>query len=290
MKYLACIITFNPNISQLKKCINAILFQVNKLLIIDNNSRNYQDIKKSVEVPKIVFMKNDTNEGLSKSYNKALRHAKELEYNFLLILDQDTICSDNLITEYSKYTDNAYVCLTPYINHKNKDYQDYDCKIHDCARPHGCIEDVKTAINSGTLINLKLLPEDISFNENLFVDCVDWDFYLQLNRKNLEVARVNTTSILVDIGNKTNISIGKYNWFANNYSAFRLKIQSRDFAIFLKSNFKYGFSNIKDHLISGLWIYWLVLFEENKLRKIWAIVSGFIQGLFTALSTDKHHK
>ena len=45
-KYLAGIVTFNPDIERLNENISAIINQVDKVVVVDNGSENADDIKK----------------------------------------------------------------------------------------------------------------------------------------------------------------------------------------------------------------------------------------------------
>lgn len=283
-KTISTIVTYNPNTLKLNECLLAITNQVHQILIIDNHSKNIDEIIALIHKKNVFLIRNSENIGLSKSYNKALRYARENNYDFLLLLDQDSTCSGNMIEEFSKHASNDYACLVPFKHHQNEDYQQHLYKTSKDSIPHGDSELVETAINSGTCINLNILPKDFLFNENLFVDCIDWDFFLRLQKASLKVLRVNTTEISVEIGNTKKIHFFKYTWFTKNYSPTRLKICAKDFIIFLKSNYKLGWNKLRNHIIYTLWMYWMIIFEKNRIKKYFAIFTGLIQGLFTKVS------
>lgn len=281
-KFLALIVTFNPDLERLNQCVSSIANQVDKILIVDNGSKNQNSISKFLtKFENIIFFKKETNKGLSKNYNEGIQFARENNYDFLLILDQDTICEKNLIEEVSKHSNDEYAVFVPFKQHRNKDYQQHLYRISSEDRHHGNAEVVRTAINSGTCINLHTLPPNFQFNEKLFVDCIDWDFYLRLQSAGFKTLRVNTTRIFVEIGNTTKHKFFSYTWFAKNYSPKRLKISARDFVVFIKSNYKIGWQNLKPHIIYMLWTYWMIMFEKNRLKKYFEVLQGLFLGIFS---------
>lgn len=275
MKILAAIILFNPDIQRLLNNIHLIAAQVDHVLLVDNASKN-RDSLLQLGNENITFLQNQKNLGLPRTFNRMLSFARENNFDNLLLLDQDSVCAENLICEYKKHLEKRSVCLVPYLIHRNNDYNEH-YKIHK----NGDCEIVETSINSGTLINLNLLPLDLKFDESFFVDCVDYDFFKQLKKRGLSTIRVNTTNLLIDLGNlKTHYIMGK-RFFSNNYSTFRLQIQVQDRIKFFK---KYGFD--KDtwqvFVISSFSILMILFFEKQKIKKTAAIIKGFFKGLFAS--------
>ena len=174
--------------------------------------------------------------------------------------------------ELKKYATNEYTCIVPLLKHKSEEYQ----KVMG-AKPTKNTELVQDAINSGTLINLRLLPPNIQFDENLFVDWIDIDFFYQLQKRQLKTLRVNTTYLLVDIGHQKVHHFLKYTWFSSGYSAFRLKKQAQDTVYFKRKNWDHPF--LKSHLTFVQWR-WLMMcfFEKHKLKKIFALIIGTLRG------------
>lgn len=271
--FLAAIILFNPEISRLKHNVHRILPKVNRLLFIDNASKNNTEIVEFAKnIPNVLYVRNDDNQGLSKPFNKLLNYAREQNFSHLLLLDQDSEPAPNFMEELKKHATDEYTCIVPLLKHKSEEYQ----KAMG-AQPTKDIELVQESINSGTIINLRLLPSNIHFDENLFVDWVDIDFFYQLQKKQLKTLRVNTTTLLVDIGHQKVHHIFNYTWFSSGYSAFRLKMQAQDTVYFKRKNWDHPF--LKGHLTFVQWRWLMMLFfEKHKLKKIFAIITGTLRG------------
>lgn len=270
-KILVVIVTYNPEIGHLKLFLEALSKQVDSVLIYDNNSQNSKDIA-SIQMPgNVIFRSCPENKGLPIHYNAAIRYGQENGFDSLLILDQDSSFDDNFLTEYRQNVSDGAICLVPVLVHSNKGYNDsYPTEIN------GKIEPVVSSINSGTLLNLKKLPSQIRFDEDLFIDCVDFDFFGKLRRFGFKIIRVNSAKLHISLG-----EIKRFGpFFLYNYSPFRLEKQTRDRVIF-----------IRKHLFSSFAL-WLtaftffcntkaVLFEKNRIEKLKAITKGFVQGITT---------
>lgn len=273
---IAGILLYNPDLRRLQQNVDAVKNCVENVLLVDNASRNFLEIQEFASRNKITLCHNNVNEGLPKSFNTMIRFAKDEGFGNLLLLDQDSICDANLVDLYKKNISSKYVCLTPRIVHRLKDYEE-QYGLKDKLDEE---EIVNESINSGTLINLTILPQDLRFNEHLFVDCVDFDFFLQVKKRGLKALRVNSAKLYCDLGNlSTHYFIGR-KCFANNYSSFRLEKQAKDRVLFILANFKEPIAR-KVLKLSLLGYLMIVLFEKQKISKLFAVSKGFAKGIFT---------
>lgn len=278
---IAGIILYNPDLKRLQLNVDAIKNNVDSILLIDNNSKNISEIHDFAIKQGIKLIQNKKNEGLPRTFNAMIQFAKKNDFGNLLLLDQDSICGNNLINNYKANISNDYVCITPRIVHRLKEYE-----AKYGLRPKSEKEFIVESINSGTLINLNILPPDIKFNEKLFVDCVDFDFFLQLKKRGLKVLRINSSSLFCDLGNLKVHYLFHKPFFSNNYSVFRLEKQAKDRTIFIFNNFKEPLAR-KVFCLSILGYFTLILFEKNKISKLTAIFKGFCKGFGALLSGDR---
>lgn len=277
-KILAVIVTYNPEIGHLKSFLEELSKQIDLVLIYDNNSLNFKDIA-SIQFPQnVIIHSSPVNKGLPVNYNAAIQYGLENGFDYLLILDQDSTFDKHFLDEYRKHLDADFFCLVPFLVHNNIDYEN----IYPTKTKNTC-DYVKRSINSGTLIYLHKLPNDIRFDEDLFIDCVDFDFFERANKFRLKTLRINLAKLHISLGNISRIGP----FFLYNYSPFRLEKQTRDRVIFLRKHPISAFS---------LWLFLFtifcdtkaVLFEKERLRKIKAIAKGFKEGLFFRFSSRQH--
>lgn len=270
------IILFNPSLSRLQQNINAIVGSIDSILLIDNASKNASDIEIYAKRKGITLIQNKENKGLPKTFNKMITYAKSNGFNNLLLLDQDSVFQEGSVAHYKDFISSEYVCIVPQIIQR---LDEYEKKFGE--KPIG-ITEVDYSINSGTLINLNILPSNIKFNEKLFVDCVDFDFFIQLRKAGSKILKVDKIKLLCDLGNLSVHRFHHIDFFANNYSTFRLEKQARDRVIFL-------FQHLRNPLAkevfchSALGYLMIILFEKQKLAKLFAVFKGLIKGLFALI-------
>lgn len=278
IKILSVIVTYNPELHHLKDVVMTLSKQIDSILLYDNNSLNFKDIASILFPQNVIIHSSPVNKGLPTHYNAAIQYGLENGFDYLLILDQDSIFDENFLDEYRKHLDEDFLCLVPFLVHNNSDYE----KSYPTKTKNTC-DYVKRSINSGTLIYLHKLPNDIRFDEDLFIDCVDFDFFKQANKFRLKTLRINSAKLHISLGNISRTGP----LFLYNYSPFRLEKQTRDRVLFLR---KHPFSAF------SLWLFLFtifcdakaVLFEKERLRKIKAIAKGFKEGLFFKPSSRQH--
>ena len=79
MAHAAGIVLFNPDIKRLEENISAISPQVGSLILVDNGSKNIDDIKKLIEgYGNITYIRNDDNYGIAKALDQIINKADEL--------------------------------------------------------------------------------------------------------------------------------------------------------------------------------------------------------------------
>jgi len=267
-KILAGIVLYNPDVDVLEKNVKKIIDDVNGLILVDNASANISAVQSALKESKISFIRHEENKGLSYSYNEMMRYARMNGFDYLLLLDQDSECSDGFVSEYRLNLEEEFACLVPMIVHKNREYQERFGE-----KSENLTDVVYSSINSGTCINLIGLPEDFEFDESFFIDCIDCDFFLRLKKKNLKVLRVNSARLYISLGNITRPRFVPF--FLYNYSPFRLNKQIQDRVKFVR---KYKDESCTRwlRLFSIFNFFMIAVFEEQRIKKIRAMILGFL--------------
>ena len=269
VKILVVVVTYNPDITLLRETVAFLSKQVDSILLYDNNSRNFKDFANTPFPQNVIVHSCPENKGLPVHYNDAIRYGQENGFDYLLILDQDSSFDNTFLTAFKQNISDDSVCLVPLLVHNNRHYDDFYPTKTD-----GTIEPVSRSINSGTLLNLKVLPSHIRFDEGLFIDCVDFDFFEKIHKFGLKVLRVNTAKLHISLGSISRLGP----FFLYNYSPFRLEKQTRDRIIFIR---KHPFSSFTVWLVAFTFFCNVkaVLFEKDHIKKFKAVIKGFVQGL-----------
>ncbi|OUN76834.1 glycosyltransferase family 2 protein [Bacteroides sp. An51A] len=269
----AGIVLFNPDIIRLKDNINSIGPQVDTIYLIDQHSFNLNDIHtliSNIHYP-IHLTQNDNNMGIAYALNQLLLEAENDKYEWIITLDQDTVCPLNLIKELRQYIYMQNVGIVcPVINDRSFGIIDKDDKPYTI---------VKTCITSASLTSVKAWRKVGGFDSSMFIDGVDTDFCYSLSRNGYIILRCNTVSILHEIGHNSFISnILGHKQVVFNHSAFRYYYICRNIIYKQRKNKDFTPSVYRGLLtVFYRWIL-IVLYEKDKWNKTRAIIKGTYDG------------
>jgi rhamnosyltransferase len=102
--FFAGIVLYNPNMNRLIENIISIKNQVDCIVCVDNNSNNYKEIKdKFGNDINIILISNFENKGIGYALNQIVRWGIKHDYQWVLTLDQDSICPPDIIEKYTEY-------------------------------------------------------------------------------------------------------------------------------------------------------------------------------------------
>ena len=196
MKIAACVILYHPK----KKDLNNILSYlplVDKLYVYDN-SENANNILAFDDDEKICYMSDSENKGLSIRLNHACNLALTDGFEYLLTMDQDSyFIKDNFI-QYLKDIDNF-----SNVNQVGSFGLEFssESKIADANTIF--TQEVTFLITSGSVINLVNYQKIGGFDENLFIDGVDYDFCFATLKVGLKCICFKNNFFNHSIGEKT---------------------------------------------------------------------------------------
>lgn len=263
---MAVIVTFNPDIVRLKENVSAIENQVDEIYIYDNDSQNRNQIENAIVADKLYFNPAEKNFGMSKALNDAIEYARNKGHRWVLQLDQDSVFPPGGIVEYREVIDemNGIGMISPQIIDRN-----YDSEVETSDR----VSVIKRAINSGALISVSAWEKIGGYDENLFLDCVDFDFDKRLCDAGLLIVRANNVRLLHELGRSRKIRIGRRSLMVYNYSAQRKKIQLIDQFYYEQKHGKtITIFSIMKRILKYILI--VIFYEEDKMNKISSILEA----------------
>lgn len=268
---LGIIVAYNPEIELLIKNTRAAIAQVDEILIVNNS--NYDINLDSYNIGNVNIINNNSNLGISKALNIGIDYAKEHNYDYVLLLDQDSTLTDNFIENMLDGFKQEDVCMicpnVVYIDGKNN-------KINENMK----FEKIELGITSGSLLNMNILNQikfdnDIIFNEDFFIDYVDFDFSLTIRNKGYLILRCNESKLYHKLGNVKTYRFVNLEVHPTNHNYIRRYYITRNRMYMWK---KYIISNskfvIKDIIRSIYEIILIILFEDNKSKKLKSVIIG----------------
>lgn len=272
-KVMAGIVSFNPDIDRLMNNIDAIFSQVDKVVLVDNCSINFLEIKSRLAEKyfnRIELIENPTNLGIGNALNTIFQIAYNLTYDWVVTLDQDTIVPDKLVDTYFNYNDMKSVGqISSNILEKSTNKTIYKSKKS--------FTEVTRCITSGSMTKVAAWKLSDGYDEELFIDYVDYDFSMRVSKKNYKIIRCNDLIIEHELGDSVTRHLLFIPIRVPNYSSFRKYYIARNIIIYIKRYFSFKIFIIESLRLLKLIIY--TLFENDKKNKYISIFRGIQKGI-----------
>lgn len=175
---VAIVVLYNPD-DKVYRTIKEYENLVNRVILVDNslqsNGAKFKDLNFVKYIP--LFQ----NKGIAYALNKGIKESNE---KYILTMDQDSHIKGSLINAYlsflNKNDEKKIGALTCQYN------TDRNAK-----KPRTGFEKVKLSMQSGTLFKRDTFNKIGYFNEQLFLDVVDYEYFLRMNQVDLQLIRIN---------------------------------------------------------------------------------------------------
>ena len=267
-KVAAIIVSYNPD-SNLFDSINLLLNQVEKVIIVDNGSKEkYVKYIKSINEDKIEIILNKENLGIATALNIGVRKALENGYEWILTMDQDSKASPDMV----KKMFNVYNSIN---REERKDILSIFPNFVD-ERIQSIEEYVDADITSGNLLRKEVFEKVGFFDDSLFIDLVDTDFCMRLNEKGIKMIKIRDAVLYHSLGESKTIKgiLGSFN--TSNHSALRRYYMTRNrFYIWEKYKGLNSFTLNRDKKLFKKEFVKIILGEKDKVNKIKMVLRGY---------------
>lgn len=271
---VAGIVVFNPDIERLNQNIAAIKPQVKKVIIIENGSKDLS-YKDSIQEPDVEYINNGASLGIAHALNQILEFAESEQCQWALTLDQDSVAADNLIETLGQYASDEIGIVCPKI----KDRQ-FSSIWDDDERP---FVEINACITSGSLTSVKAWRKCGGFDEQMFIDWVDFDFCYSIQSVGYKIVRVNGTHILHELGAGTKaFHIGKHQYIMSHRSSMRIYYIFRNYVYLYRKFHKISF--IRLCLILLRWTVFTLYYDKPRVKNMITILKGIKDGVLMKIS------
>ena len=269
-KIAGAVVIYNPDKGVVSN-IYTYLNQVQKLFLIDNSNHISDIIKSEFRLNnKVKYIPNLQNLGIAHALNIALDLADKELFNFLLTMDQDSYCEEMFVPQLLEcMTSDASTSIVSPAHFfpigKNKSINNQKCF------------DTLVVMTSGNLINVKILKSIGGFDEKLFIDYVDHEICLRLNKVGYKVKIQSECKIIHSLRNVREKQIFGKKIYPTNHHHIRYYYRTRN-RLFVYKNYKKDFPEyVKNDKIDFLKSLIKIIFlEKNKTKKIFFIFKGFL--------------
>ena len=275
-KVAAIIVSYNPD-SNLFDSINLLLNQVEKVIIVDNGSKEkYVKYIKSINEDKIEIILNKENLGVATALNIGVRKALENGYEWILTMDQDSKASPDMVKKmFNVYNsinrEERKDILSIFPNFVDERIQ----SIEENSNMNS-YEYVDADITSGNLLRKEVFEKVGFFDDSLFIDLVDTDFCMRLNEKGIKMIKIRDAVLYHSLGESKTIKgiLGSFN--TSNHSALRRYYMTRNrFYILEKYKGLNSFTLNRDKKLFKKEFVKIILGEKDKVNKIKMVLRGY---------------
>ena len=275
-KVAAIIVSYNPD-SNLFDSINLLLNQVEKVIIVDNGSKEkYVKYIKSINEDKIEIILNKENLGVATALNIGVRKALENGYEWILTMDQDSKASPDMVKKmFNVYNsinrEERKDILSIFPNFVDERIQ----SIEENSNMNS-YEYVDADITSGNLLRKEVFEKVGFFDDSLFIDLVDTDFCMRLNEKGIKMIKIRDAVLYHSLGESKTIkgSLGSFN--TSNHSALRRYYMTRN-RLYIWEKYKglNSFTLNRDKKLFKKEFVKIILGEKDKVNKIKMVLRGY---------------
>ncbi|EPI60588.1 glycosyltransferase, group 2 family protein [Gardnerella vaginalis JCP8070] len=278
MHICAGIITYNPTLTDVSTCLEALCNQVERVIIVDNASKNVKSLQEVVsKYANVTLVKNSQNIGFAKALTQVFEWAKSQGFNWVLTLNDDSVVPSNMISEYKKILENQ----GSLVNQKNAKNAKIAIvcsllknRLDGTILHSKCHED--ECITSGSLTSVEAWAKIGGFDEWLEIDGVDFDFSRRLVRAGWKIVECQNVIMEHQIGKARSINLIikhpiVWNHNANRKYYIARNMQVVDYKMGTYSYVKSLRAVVRDMIFVALW-------EKNKFAKIRAMIRGFKDG------------
>lgn len=278
MHICAGIITYNPTLTDVSTCLEALCNQVERVIIVDNASKNVKSLQEVVsKYANVTLVKNSQNIGFAKALTQVFKWAKSQGFNWVLTLNDDSVVPSNMISEYKKILENQ----GSLVNQKNAKNAKIAIvcsllknRLDGTILHSKCHED--ECITSGSLTSVEAWAKIGGFDEWLEIDGVDFDFSRRLVRAGWKIVECQNVIMEHQIGKARSINLIIKHPIVWNHNANRKYYIARNMQVVDYKMGTYSYAKslravVRDMIFVALW-------EKNKFAKIHAMIRGFKDG------------
>lgn len=265
-RILAIVVTYYPEADLLKRNISSFKDDVDEIFIWENTPDKFKEEYRFVKDPKIEYVGDGVN-SYSRALNFALRYAIRNDFDYLLIMDQDSVWINfHDFVQVTVFNMNAPFGIWGPVMKEDKQSVMFEKRRY--------------LINSGMLISVEIAEKIGGWNEVLKVDGTDIQLGFEANRKGYNCYQVSDGILNHRMGYVVKREMLGKKISGCNYSPNRLYEIYRSGMIIMRmypeqKEYKGNFYHIwiRDRMKS------MLLIEDDKIKKTCAIIRGIFSGL-----------
>ena len=260
------VVLYNPELWVVAN-IGSYLDQVGELFVVDNSDRFAPEVVGQLtSMPRLTYLANGSNLGVARALNIGAQRALAAGYSRLLTMDQDSSAMPGMVSALASCLDGAAgnaVGLAAPLLATGKDERPPESPA---------CQPVLTAMTSGSLLDLRAYQKAGPFADELFIDFVDIEYCLRLQRAGYQVLRANNAMLKHNVGSKIALPGG---FAVTSHDAIRKYYKTRNrLCVWARYWTDFPFYCLRDAVRFFLELARLFLFEPEKAAKTRMMARG----------------
>lgn len=279
-KILIAIIIYNPS-PEIVDRITLNLLPYN-YVIVDNSDKSMNNLVELInKLSNIHYIKNNTNLGIAAALNIAATYAKDKAYQWLLTMDQDSVITKDIIDKMLFFAD-KFEELDKLAIISPRHIMQYGVTIKLDSESTNYSETINT-MTSGNLLNLTIWDKLGGFDESLFIDMVDMDYYCKAMEKGYKVITLNNVYMQHELGDIIVKKILGKKLIIYNHNYIRKYYQVRN-GLIVYNRYRQSVPQVKIVLIFVMMLFITLVYERKKLLKLKLMLKGVKDFLFNNMA------
>lgn len=270
----AVVTTFNATESILAN-LRRIAGQVRVVIVVDDTG----DVARAAtvdysEIKNLVLIRNERNLGISAALNRGVAQAAALGCEWVITLDDDTLVAESYIGDVFDFLRRGEVTSPGLIACSRVEGK-------PAAGGEGSEFKIKrTLITSGSVFPIQAYREVGGFDEDLFIDLVDFDFCTKLRKVGRSLVLLSKPGLTHRVGNSRVFNLLGKSLVIYNHAPFRLYYQMRNVFFFAKKHFVFDPVLCVYLLLDVFRLpFKALLFEGQKKARAVYLAAGLFDGL-----------
>jgi rhamnosyltransferase len=278
----AVIVTYLPDSQVFSRALE-IARQVGAVVVVDNGSgsASHNALEELGHIPTLTLLRNTENVGLGAALNQGVRWAQQQHFHWALLFDQDSMPAASMVTELDQIRRNlGGAAARTLVGCNFVDVNSGRTWLSTAESQESPLTSVMSMTMSGLLLSLPAFAELGPFREDLFVDLIDLEYSLRAKSRGYQLVASTRLLLRHMVGSKTRQRLLWLTVWPSHHSPRRRYLMARN-AIRLIREYGHAYPAwaIREMVALLKSIALVLLFEEDKVQKMWQTIRGIVAGL-----------
>lgn len=260
-----------------------------QVVAVDNSTQTDADLHQRMHALGIDIVTNFNRGGIAGAFNKGMEWLIAKDCTLLFTFDQDSVVPDDYfgkMIEASNRLTTSHFLIGPKIFDINVDryipllvMNRFSVTLTQMTDEDQGLLPCSSLISSGSVMSTATYRTVGAFREDYFIDQVDTEYCFRAHREGVPVY-INTALVMRhEIGKRIDRKIGFFKFIQWNYVPLRQYYSARNCIHLSRLYGRHLPSALLVNLITLGQFLSILLYENNKLRKLSAMFAGILDGL-----------